>query len=314
MELFSFLGGPLSPFSPSSLRYPSPFPQQSSGSQGPPNSAAGTPGGYPVNRTSPFQGGPNIPTSPVSGPNGTMSGPNNGFYPNGPHGPGMSSIYPGGNPRMTSPNPHQTVGPHSSPIAAPPPGGPTPGASVTVKQEVISSPGTPGSIGSPVPAGAMMNPACGPNGYPGGLSPGQPYPVTPQNPNPMSRPSVTPPSSSSLAQLQQMQMRHAPQGNFAGPPNPAYNVGMAGNHPSQTMGGPNPAMHPGQLLFKLCIAFILHCIVLHLYCITYSFTFLFGQECDLECILLMLDTVVLVVHMGTIKAFTIIILILIQAP
>merc|ERR1719285_1704414 len=97
--------------------------------------------------------------------------------------------------------------------------------SVTVKQEVISSPGTPASIGSPVPSAPIMNPNGPQSSYPPGVSPGHPYgggggPM--QSSGPMTRPPSGPVNtSSSLAQLQQMHIRHNPHGPY-GPSGSSY--------------------------------------------------------------------------------------------
>ena len=192
-----------------------------------------------MNRTSPF---PGAPSSTSNGTNGPLSGSNPAFHSgSGPPNSGISNMYPAGTPHMTSPNPHQNVVGHSTPIGGG--GGSTisSSTSVTVKQEVISSPGTPGSIGSPVPSTPMMNPSGPQNGYPSGVSPGHPYAGTMQN-STMARP-PGPASSSSLAQLQQMQMRHNPQGYGAA--NSAYGPAGSMHQPGPAMGGPNQAMHPG---------------------------------------------------------------------
>ena len=239
---FFHAGGPLSPFSPSSLRYPSPFPQ-SNGPPGPANPSSGTPG-YPVNRTSPF---PGAPSSTASGTNGPMSGSNPAFHSaNGPPSAGMPpNMYPGGNSHMTSPNPQQNPSSHSTAMGA---GTMSSSTSVTVKQEVMSSPGTPGSIGSPVPSAPMMNPTGPQSGYPGGVSPGHPYAGAMQNSS-MARPTGPVNTSSSLAQLQQMQMRHNPQGY--GPSSSSYGPVANMNQPGPGMGGPSPGMHPGEIFLSI---------------------------------------------------------------
>ena len=175
---------------------------------------------------------------------------------NGPTSAGMSAMYPA-NSHM-SPNPQSNASAsHTTAMGGG--GGPGGGAagsinsatSVTVKQEVISSPGTPGSIGSPVPSGPMMNPG-GPGGpgsaggappgpYPGGMSPGHPYGAGMPNSG-MTRAPGPVNTSSSLAQLQQMQMRHNPQGY--GPPSSSYGPVGGMGQPGPGMGG--PGMHPGE--------------------------------------------------------------------